>query len=1027
MAKTVEEGPGTRHHGDVAKLREGERRVVTILFADMKGFTAFSERSDPEDVDSLISGIFARFESMIAARGGSVEKYIGDALVAVFGYPEMHEDDPCRALEASLDFLGTMEREGGPVFRIGIHTGLVATGRRGGFDVVTGHTMAVASRLEASAPPGFILCSATTREACEKRFVFGERLDLELAGKEEGIAAYRVLARRRSAPVFEGPFLGRDGELDRLVGFYLRGLRDDPCGVYVLGDGGIGKTRLCAELVERLHRFPEWKSPVLYLNPAQAGGAAYAAVARAVAAQLGLEGGDIGKELAAAAEGRLGLERSTSEIAAAALGAGLLPAGARLGGPSPATMLRDPSELRSLVAFLDALFGEGSELYPSLIVLDNASALDPASRALFRLYLVEAKHRPLFLLADRHPDEGLAALFRCTERLCLGPLSDAVSALLVRSLGPEGLAEREIDLVVRRAQGYPLFIEEYVKHLGRNRAVDGIPETIQSTVLASVEGFDPPTRMLLGALSVFRYPFAENDVAQLLARIEAEGRSDLGNSLAFLEEERLLSRLDDGRYRFRHTIIRDAIYGSLLNHNKRILHQAAAEMAEEREAPPAEIFWHLASGGHREEARRLLFATRPVLSEDYAGLIQDLLDHAAPDEAGAKVDLLFFKYAIAFNSHARGGVEETMREMYDIALRERNPAYLARVCHLYVSHCTGTLELERAIYFGDRALSLYAKVGDPRGDANVRSFLVRALLLRGDFERAETIIEGMERGNDFCDWHYAGARYLFHLMRGDYAEAEVWRGKAADLGSVGGMPQADAELRYGIVSDCPETLEFAKALEVAESGSPDKSEMEGLIRYYVALAYARAALGETSRAETGLAEVDRLFALSGDPALAVAGLPLMTRALALLGRRDEARSRALTGLAGATAAGNWVVALDLYVFLGEMALEDKKLADSVFWQTEAAALFERPVYRSRKTALRYHLLRWDLALERGGEGRDRAEAGSTDAEYRAAKEEAQSAMEEARRLFGEENAALGSEEARRALREIRAFAPLLES
>ncbi|MEI6876929.1 MAG: adenylate/guanylate cyclase domain-containing protein, partial [Spirochaetota bacterium] len=172
-------GAPTDPDGGEGRLREGERRTVTVLFADMQGFTALSERLDPEEMDALMNRVFSRFESIVKSRGGSVEKYIGDALVAVFGYPALHEDDPVRAVECALEFGEALtakaeDREAGkdvpvapmPSFRTGIHTGIVATGRRGGQEVVTGHAMAIAARLESAADDGGILVSDPVREHC---------------------------------------------------------------------------------------------------------------------------------------------------------------------------------------------------------------------------------------------------------------------------------------------------------------------------------------------------------------------------------------------------------------------------------------------------------------------------------------------------------------------------------------------------------------------------------------------------------------------------------------------------------------------------------------------------------------------------------------------------------------------------------------------------------------------------------------------------------------------------------------------
>ncbi len=274
-------------------LKEGERRTVTVLFSDMKGFTALSERSDPEEMDALMTRVFSRFESIIRKHGGYVEKYIGDAMVAVFGVPELHEDDAARAIDSALEFADVTRRPSadfpaGIQFRTGIHSGLVATGRRGSFEVVTGHTMAIASRLQDAAPVGGVLVSGAVRELCEKQFIFSDARELALKGKDERVLAYQALARRKAMFDYATPFVDRKEPLEALTAEYVKHMRGSPRGVYVIGDGGIGKTRLVAEFWARLKAFPDFKATFLAVNPSSFGSAPYASVLHAAADFLDL-------------------------------------------------------------------------------------------------------------------------------------------------------------------------------------------------------------------------------------------------------------------------------------------------------------------------------------------------------------------------------------------------------------------------------------------------------------------------------------------------------------------------------------------------------------------------------------------------------------------------------------------------------------------------------------------------------------------------------------------------------------------
>ena len=199
-------------------LRTGERRNVTVLFSDMKGFTSLSEKMDPEEVDALMNKVFSVFEKTIRKYGGAVEKYIGDALVAVFGAQRLHEDDAARAVNSAIDFLEEIDAMNRSIhgrgveiqFRTGIHTGLITTGRRGDYDVVSGHAMSVASRLQDSALANTILVSEATREKCESDFLFSDALTIKIKGKSEPLAAFKVLGRNTDPLRFSTPFAGRE-------------------------------------------------------------------------------------------------------------------------------------------------------------------------------------------------------------------------------------------------------------------------------------------------------------------------------------------------------------------------------------------------------------------------------------------------------------------------------------------------------------------------------------------------------------------------------------------------------------------------------------------------------------------------------------------------------------------------------------------------------------------------------------------------------------------------------------------------
>src|SRR5256886_15017433 len=238
------------------------RKVVTILFCDVTGSTALGERLDSESLRRVMERYFTLAREVLERHGGTVEKFIGDAVMAVFGIPFVHEDDALRAARAAhelreelaglnADLLGEFGTE--LQVRIGVNTGEVVTSQGG--TLATGDAVNVAARLEQAADPGDILIGDATRQLAEGALELEPVEPVEAKGKSEPLVAYRLLGVRADAPAFErrfdAPFVGRAGELEQLVQAYARAVRDRSCQLFtVLGPAGIGKSRLVLEFVD---------------------------------------------------------------------------------------------------------------------------------------------------------------------------------------------------------------------------------------------------------------------------------------------------------------------------------------------------------------------------------------------------------------------------------------------------------------------------------------------------------------------------------------------------------------------------------------------------------------------------------------------------------------------------------------------------------------------------------------------------------------------------------------------------------
>src|SRR5215475_8918646 len=474
----IEPAPA-RHEG---AGREADRRQVTVLFADLSGFTALAERLDPEDVRAFQGALFEMLAAAITRCDGFVEKFVGDAVLAVFGAPVAHEDDPARACAAALDMLERgealsrewAERVGQPVaLHVGIHTGPVVAGDLGGGAgaayAVTGDTVNTTARLLAAAAPGSILASEATRALAHHRFAFEPAGELALRGKAQSIVVHRLLgalsepgsARGLGALGLASPLVGRAGELEQLVAAFDR----MQCGraqvVSLVGEAGTGKSRLIAEFLARLDAD---------------GKLARVAVRRAACSSLGEPTYGVFGSLF---RGAYRVETSDSlEVARQKLVMGLRALGA---GDEEAAVIApvlsyvlgveeemrpevEPEQLQRQIALAArALIERRLEREPLLILVEDLHWADTASVDLLREVVDQLPNRPLMVLLSHRPDTKPPLVARAAHQVIrLAPLSrdqarELVARLFEAPVG--GRLDQLQDFVARRAGGNPFFVE----------------------------------------------------------------------------------------------------------------------------------------------------------------------------------------------------------------------------------------------------------------------------------------------------------------------------------------------------------------------------------------------------------------------------------------------------------------------------------------------------------------------------------------------------------------------------------------
>lgn len=600
-----------------------ERKVATMLFADLVGFTSMGETHDPEVVSGLMGRVFERLADEIRRYEGTVEKFAGDAMLAVFGVPHVHEDDAERAVRAALEMqaaLGSLADGGGsselrPRLRIGIDTGEVlvdldrASGARDLF--VTGDAVNTAARLQSVAEPGAVVVGATTYAATRDVVDYEELAPVELKGKAEVVVAWRALAvkaRRggvRSPLGIEAPLVGRDEEFALLKETIRRAVADGrPQLATVVGAAGVGKSRLTWELEKYLDGLPEtfhWRKGRC-LSYAQA---SYSALADAIKADVRSADDDAPSTVVAKLDARLAeLDHDAgSEVRGALL--------ATLGLEGEA-LARD-----RLVDGWSQYLGLIAAAAPLVLVLEDIHWADEGLLD-FIEYLARWGEGPITILClarhelfDRRPT--WAGGISNASTIVLEGLSADETGSLVDGLMAGGLPAAIRERVVGLAEGNPLFAEELIRMFvdrGVLRLADGawelarpveeveVPSSVQAVLAARLDGLPGDEKRLAQNASVIGRIFWDI----LLAHLSRMGPGPTGDLLRRLRVKELVvprqpsSLAGAAEFGFRHVLVRDVAYDSLPKRDRATLHAEVAGWAEATLADRIDEFAELVAG-----------------------------------------------------------------------------------------------------------------------------------------------------------------------------------------------------------------------------------------------------------------------------------------------------------------------------------------------------------------------------------------------------------------------------------------------
>jgi class 3 adenylate cyclase len=582
------------------RLPEGRaaRRTVTVLFADVSGSTALGESLDPEALRSLMSSFFGEMRVVVERHGGTVEKFAGDEVMAVFGAPVAHEDDAVRAVRAAREMLAavavldeSLEEERGVRFRvrIGVNTGEVVAGAASaGGTFVTGTPVVLAKRLQELAEPGTAVIGAATLRLVRNAVTTVPLGEQAVRGATEQVEAFRVESVDPGAAgverALDAPIVGRERELAALRTAFEHARKEPSCRlVALLGDAGIGKTRLARELVEQLE--PEARVLVGRCVP-YGEGATYLPVVDALRDVLP----DLETALAEEADGALIFESVASLARADAT-------------PVPAA---------EMAWALRRAFESLARERALLVVFDDVHWGEPTFLDLLEYVTAWSQDTPILVVALARPEllearSSWVASDAAIETISLRPLADDETRTLVANLA-SSLGEEQQDRITTLAEGFPLFAEQLVAHVqdtGGALDLDAVPPTIEALLASRLERLDDAERDVLERASVVGREFWRGAVAAVSPE---EERAAVGRHLislvrkAFVQPARSDLPREDA-LRFRHALVRDVAYSSIPKARRAELHEGAADWLLRRAGEPDEVIgYHLEQAyGYRTE------------------------------------------------------------------------------------------------------------------------------------------------------------------------------------------------------------------------------------------------------------------------------------------------------------------------------------------------------------------------------------------------------------------------------------------
>jgi class 3 adenylate cyclase/tetratricopeptide (TPR) repeat protein len=773
---------------------DAERRQLTVMFCDLVGSTALSARLDPEDMREIVGAYHRCCADLITKASGFVAKYMGDGVLAYFGYPQAHEHDAERAVRAGLALVEAVPKlttaASAPLqVRVGIATGLVVVGDLIGTgaaqeQAVVGETPNLAARLQALAEPGAVVIASSTRRLTGGLFEYRDLGAVALKGFAENVPAWQVLGAGVTESRFEAfhstaltPIVGRDEEIDLLMRRWAQAKRDDGCVVLISGEPGIGKSRIAQTVLERISAEPYTRLRY-FCSPHHQDSALYPSITQLERA-AGFRREDTSEQRLAKLE--VVLSQGTNDLSEVVpLLADLLsiPIGDRYPPLNLTPRKRKEKTLHAQLAQVEGLAAR----QPVLMVWEDAHWSDPTTRESLDLLIDGVPTLRVLVIITFRPEFSPPWVGRPhVTLLSLSRLPSRQRAeMIMHVTGGKPLPKEIADQIVDRTDGVPLFVEELTKAVvesgvlsdaGDHYTVAGplpllaIPTSLNASLLARLDRLAPVREVAQIGAALGRQ-FSH----ELISAVAAVPREQLDDALAQLVRAELIFRRGtppDAEYTFKHSLAQDAAYSTLLRGRRQQLHARIAVTLEDQFSEivltqPALLARHCAEAGLSEKAVAYWLKAgrqamaRSAMTEAVAQLRKGLdALTALPDglrRRQQELDLqLALRPALAFTKGLSApDVGETIARARALAEQLDRPEDLVRLSFSQWAFHLGRSEYKLALSLAEQI----EKIAEARNDVSAQLRGRRAngmtRLHLGEFVAARALLD---QGHGLADAH----------------------------------------------------------------------------------------------------------------------------------------------------------------------------------------------------------------------------------------------------------------------------------